>query len=566
MIQDRLRILFLIRDDGNMTEPMGVMLLSAIAKQHRAYCDTFIAVLSHDDVVERVKTLRPHIVVSSMITGSHQDYLEANRAIKKKFPDVVTIAGGPHATFNPQIIHTEPLDALCAGEGDYAWNEFIDAFEAGRPYDDIKNIVTQSNASRVLAQVKSHGSDMPSWRAINLSRPLTGKELDALPYMDRALVYDNTPFGHRTKRTMMTSRGCPFICTYCFEGDFYRMYRKSVGSLVVFQRMSVERVIAELEEMVGRYHTTFIKFYDDIFTAHKGPDQWIADFADQYPRRVGLPFHFLTRTDLLDEWPLKKFIVAGLDRGSMTMSIEAGNAWIRENVMERKMSEEDIRLAFTLCEENKVRTFTNIIFGVPVPKDVMKEHGMRPIDYDIQSVKMCMDMHVSWVECPVLFPYGGTPMYGYLVERGFFSGNLDELGLSYQGESPLTCFTHEEKMQQLRLSLLGPVVTLFSGSHSRIMQLFAKPVFYLATKVFIYVPMNKAYLLLFNAVRNWIHLTRIYPPGKKLGIVGTLQFIKDNLILDWAKRFKNQKRVVRSGELTLGGLLPAPAKEKVYTK
>ena len=73
-----MRILFLMRDDGFMTEPMNIMELSALAKQGRPDRSTHIAVIERDDIVSIAKELNPQVVASAAITGSHTQYLNAS--------------------------------------------------------------------------------------------------------------------------------------------------------------------------------------------------------------------------------------------------------------------------------------------------------------------------------------------------------------------------------------------------------------------------------------------------------------------------------------------------------
>ena len=70
MTHSRIRILFGMRDDGQMTEPMNLMLLSALAKKHFD-AEVGLWVMERDDLGETLKKFRPVIVAFSGITGSH---------------------------------------------------------------------------------------------------------------------------------------------------------------------------------------------------------------------------------------------------------------------------------------------------------------------------------------------------------------------------------------------------------------------------------------------------------------------------------------------------------------
>src|SRR3989344_5149911 len=232
---DNMRILFGMRDDGQMTEPMNLMLLSALAKKHfNAMTD--IWVMERDELSETLKRFHPDLIVFSGITGSHKYYLEAAKRIKTIDKDLKIIVGGPHFTFFPgEIIRNECIDALCVGEGDDSWVEWLNAIQNNSNPNEILNIVTRENMGRVLKNPKTQISPLsilgqsdsffvPGMVDYTLDpKFMKGRKtnLDDLPFLDRGLIYDNTEFLYRYKRTIMASRGCPFRCTYCFEYQWY---------------------------------------------------------------------------------------------------------------------------------------------------------------------------------------------------------------------------------------------------------------------------------------------------------------------------------------------------------
>lgn len=79
-------------------------------------------------------------------------------------------------------------------------------------------------------------------------------------------------------------------------------------------------------------------------------DSWLEEFAEVYPKEVGLPFFCLTRCNILTEEVLKLLIKAGLH--SLTMSIEAGNDYVRNDVIKRHMTRQQILDAFGLFNKH----------------------------------------------------------------------------------------------------------------------------------------------------------------------------------------------------------------------
>ncbi len=327
-----MKILFIIKHIDYI-DPMGIMLLSALAKKE-GYA-TYLNILSNGGLIEKVEEIKPDIVAYSAKTGEHKYYLDANKTIKSQFPEIFSIMGGPHCTFFPESVNEGNLDVICVGEGDLAWPEFLRAFKKKEAIDNIANIYTK----------QAYLAGQPP-----IIRP-KNEDLDALPFLDRDLVYREFPIlGKFPLRSYMTGRGCPNFCTYCFNHIYNKLYQ---GKGKMCNRYSVDRICAELRELKEKYPTQLVKFYDDVFVFAE--DEWFNEFIEKYPREVGLPFTFLTRADYLTESMLLKLKKAGMI--SISMSIEAGNDEVRNKILKRNMPRDRMVNAFLLCHKHKVPTF-----------------------------------------------------------------------------------------------------------------------------------------------------------------------------------------------------------------
>lgn len=577
----RLRILFGMRDDGQMTEPMGLMLLSALAKKHFD-AEAGLWVMERDDLAETVKKFRPDIVAFSGITGSHKYYLEAAGRIKAMDKHPKIIVGGPHFTFFPgEIMRNDSIDALCVGEGDDAWVEWLSAVENNSNSNEIPNIVTRENMDRVLIVSKSVDARLnPAF--------MRGRKtnLDDLPFLDRGLVYENTEFLYRYKRTIMASRGCPFRCTYCFEHQWNELYRGVRNPGAIRQLYGVDRLLDELEDFTKRYDTRFIKFYDDVFPPFPNVKEkaWHEEFCEKYPKRIGLPFHVLTRCDLvvnlLENHGVD--ILMGLKKAGMasvSMSIESGNQFIRDNVILRDMTRSDIEKAFAHAWKIGLPTFSNTILGIPAPilskpEEISRQFeiltklngrqiertGLRKSykDYDKESVRFTLAQKPGFPELPILAPYPKTKATEWCIAIGAFDGNFSKLHESYQEVSYLDCYDPKYKRIMHNLALLGSFCALFSGSRNFIMQLLDSLVQKICLDYLAEITHPKAtrfYGWLYVISKHWMHSHRTYP--MRTNFRESLRFFKNLIALDFFKQFKERKkkplrRSERQGQ-TLGG-------------
>lgn len=613
-------VLFLMRDDGQFTEPMNIMLLSALAKEKRPHRSTHLALIERDDIHSKVAELLRHsgrvVVAVSAITGSHREFIRCFEGLKASFGKrITTIMGGPYCSTFPEAIKDNLcLDAIGVRECDEAWPEFLDVLETDPTrINEIQNILTRENGESRLTSIKPK-STLSSYVGVESAHIRNRfQTLDDLPYLDRALIYKNTAFGGRFKRTHMASRGCPERCTYCFEAQWNDGYRGK-GKLLV--RYSPERFCAELQTVMREYDTRFWKFYDDVFPTFFPHDQaWLEEFAEVYPRMVGLPFHCLTRADLVAKHPevLDLLKVAGI--ASITMSVESGNTLIRDHIFLRNMTDEDIRASFAQARKLGIATFANTILGVPMGTlptiddpnfdskvdwvirevghhqargsreivakltqmreessigaaersrrkaiiEYLKQIGLRKnlIDYDRESVHYStVVLGASYVEFPFLHPFPSTETTAYVMRNKWWDGDYDKLHGSYQNRSPFSCFTEEEKTEGQNLSLLAGIVALFSGSRLRFMRWFAVP---LAFVLFNGVARIRSFWLTralqkpYTLIKQYIYESRIYPFKKTIG--DELRFLREQLRLDRWKQLGDGTGVYRSERpgATLGG-------------
>jgi len=551
-----MKILFVERD-VEYIDPMNIQLLSALAKV-RGHA-TFLTILSQDDLQDDLKRIQPDMVAFSAKTGEHVTYYRSNELVKRSSPNIFTIMGGPHPTFFPGLILTQDFDAVAIGECDDAWQQLLDALDAGRPIDSIPNILTKTNASTML-RLASKTSDHEAAGTLSPSDPpeyafevdpafLRPRKtyLDDLPFYDRELVYRKTHLGRFPLRSFMSSRGCPFQCTYCFEPKFNTIY---AGKGPIYNRYSVKRLCLELQELKERWPTQFIKFYDDMFILDRRVNPWLEEFVETYPREVGLPFFILTRANVLTRENLSALKSAGLH--SLTMSIEAGNEYVRSKIVKRHMTMQQITDAYDLCYDQKVFTFANTILGIPLKQELMEAQGKTAFDYDIESLDLNIRCRVGYAEFPVLHPYPGCELAEYAVNNGFFDGDFDKLFYSYQAESPFVCFSAKEVLMQKNLSLLGPLCVQFRQQWLRD----------LVVKVLVKLPLTKLYFFPWYLAKAYLNVFRLYP--LKLPLWSVLVDFGYSIRREWRKRapnkslYRNRQRLDRPTTRTLGGPLPDP--------
>jgi len=440
--------------------PRGASIISAIARQKGH--ETYLCDMNSENPLERIAILKPEIVAYSSLSGESKHYIKLNKLVKDKFPNLFTIMGGPHPTFYPDVIHSSTLDAICSGEGEGAFSDVLDKLSAGKSVEGIPNILTRDGGTLTIRDAVA--------------------DLDSLPFPNYGLFYDTIPaMGKSPLKSIMVSRGCPYKCSYCFNAQWYEIYR---GHGEILRRYSVDYVMEDIERVREKWPLSCVKFYDDIFTYRA--DDWLEEFSGQYKARIGLPFFILTRYDLLTEDMVKLLKEAGCR--TVSMSIEAGNPETRNNLLKRKMSDEQILKASHLCDKYGIYTFTNAILALPG----------STLDDDIRSVDLAIEAKSTWAEFSPFYPYPGTELGDYTIKLGVYQPDYEHMHTSYQNYSLLNCFSDMEKRAQTNLSVLGAVAVVFPKLRNLIINRL------------MYWPNNRVFILMYWAVKNYTLRRKIY--------------------------------------------------------
>ncbi|MBN1105170.1 MAG: B12-binding domain-containing radical SAM protein [Deltaproteobacteria bacterium] len=417
-----MKIAFVLRNI-DVAEPLGLMILSSILKRHGHDVRAFVA--SEADWLQQIRRYQPGLTAYSVISGNQDDYLRLNDMVKKTL-ETVSLFGGPHTTFFPETVHERNVDAICIGEGEGAILDLADALENGSDITGIRNLWIKTQGGVVRNDV----------------RPLV-RNLDEIAYPDREILYDKDRYLRNNKiRRFLSNRGCPFGCTYCFNRAFREIYRRDR----MIRWRSVENVVSEIREVKARYPMELVRFIDDIFILP--PADWLEEFARLYRKEVRLPFVCNLQVRMVKREKVRILKEAGCC--AVYMAIEAGNDRIRNELLERKMTKEEIIKAFDLVHSHGISIGAENILGLP--------GGSLAADWE--TVELNTRCRVDNPISTLFQPYPKTKLGEYALAKGLFDGHRHRLGRSYFGSSPLIFSSREEKSQIENLQkLFGLAVT-----------------------------------------------------------------------------------------------------------
>ena len=396
-------------------EPQGIMQLSAMLRE--AGHEVGLAIATQEDPVQVAVEFQPDIVGYSVMTGSHQYYYELNQRIKKALngSKVFSIFGGPHPTFFPEMIEEPGVDAICVGEGEGAIVELADSIANGGVRADIANLWIKMDDEIIRNPV----------------RPLI-QDLGSLPRPDRHLIYDKHEYSRNAPiKHFMGSRGCPYQCTYCFNHAYYQIYKREKRG---YQR-PVDAIIEEVNWVRSQWPLEQVVFIDDLFIIF---DDWLEEFAEKWPKQVGLPFFCNVRADLLVRWPHKVGLLAKAGAGTVSMGIEAANDRIRRDVLKRHMSREQIIKAGRMLRDAGIHVTSTNILGLPSGR----------LEDDLDTMRLNAQARISYAHAFLFQPYPGTELGKYAQENDFMVGSFDDIS-SIAWDRSIIVFDDESEKRQI---------------------------------------------------------------------------------------------------------------------
>lgn len=203
---------------------------------------------SWDRIEEAVRAARPDIVgVSCMFTPFYEPAYEVARLVKRVHPRAAVVLGGQHGTVCfPHVLGVPEVDAVVLGEAETTVVPLVEALADGRPLEELQGVAFRCGEGHC-------GCARAGAPHIRPRAPFVA-DLDALP-LPAADLLDFSRYDEAA--TLITSRGCPFSCTFC-------TVHATVGR--EFRSRSPENVVQEIEEYVERFGVRKFLIEDDNFT------------------------------------------------------------------------------------------------------------------------------------------------------------------------------------------------------------------------------------------------------------------------------------------------------------
>jgi len=375
------------------TPPLGLAYLAAVLEKNNHQVQIIDANILriNSKMIARSFVFKPELIGISVDIINYKEAMECAAAFKSCYPDAAILFGGPYCSSLAGSIleKTSSVDAIVIGEGEKTLLEIAGASGNKNIFVNIKGVAYRDEIQVIC----------------NEPRPLI-ENLDELPFpayhlLPRLNIY-RTRSRARPVGYIITSRGCPYKCTFCNRNIFGDSWRPH----------SVNRVIAEIEYLVKRYGIRQLSILDDNFTFDMNRARQILVLLRKRNFKLRIILHNGVRIDRMDEDLLLKMKEAGVF--NIRFGIETANPDIQKRV--RKTI--DLRRAISLTKTARslgIVTYGYFIIGLP--GDSAKT--MR------QTIEFSINMNPHFANFSICMPFPGTEIFEEIKKRGNFLEDVE---------------------------------------------------------------------------------------------------------------------------------------------
>jgi len=404
----------------HLSFPMGILYLSSVVKKEDI-CDK-IDILDYQyeinhikdynnindfivgTVQNRINFVPDVIAVSLMFTTSYEFFTICIKKLKEIWPESKIIVGSFIATnCTVQLLDNEYIDYILRGEGEIGLTLFLNHIASSNEVK-VKGIYSRDNIKR--------------YKSLDLCDNI--KNLDEIPFPDWGLIkinqylrnggrsiLSNKSVNQPAVASVITSRGCPFDCTFCTAKTVF-------GRKIRFR--SIENIINELLELYNNFGVTQILFEDDLFTANKKRTIElvnaikaidITDLKIQFPNGL--------HVNSIDNEVIDALVDAGM--ASAHIAIESGCNYVLKNLMKKKV---DLHKAKNLVKyirnTKKLHVWCYFVLGMP---GETKEQIIETIEY-AKLIK------ADWCNFFIATPLIGSEIYDKFLNAGYYTKDISE--------------------------------------------------------------------------------------------------------------------------------------------
>jgi anaerobic magnesium-protoporphyrin IX monomethyl ester cyclase len=361
--------------------PLGLAYIAAVLEQNNIpveILDANALNLSSSKVVNYIKKTSPSIVGISILTPVHQYCLDIVQKLPK---NIISVAGGNQATALPEDLLKKGFQIIVQGEGE---NTFLEIAQ-GKEISKIQGISYLKN---------NHVETNPARPPLDVNEiPFPARHLLIANGVN--LPYKSADTQYFPWAGILTSRGCPYDCYYCFKKTFGYQVRQR----------SVENVINEIVFLKENYKVKEIDIYDDLFNFDLKRAEAILDEIIKRDLNIKIRCSNGLRVDKINPDFLAKMKKAGCIY--IAFGVESGDQTVLDKIP-KHITIEQIKSAVKMTKKIGITTSGFFIFGLLGDnKKTMQK-----------TINLAKELDLDLTSFTIATPYPGTKLWKHVKFKG----------------------------------------------------------------------------------------------------------------------------------------------------
>jgi anaerobic magnesium-protoporphyrin IX monomethyl ester cyclase len=376
----------------NLMPPLGMLSIAAFLEARGMeveIIDCYGTGRRGRDLVDEIVRRRPDAVGFSCTTSSFLEGYALAEGLKELLPDIPVIFGGAHAcSVGVSLLDRFPaIDYLVLGEGEQTLYELAAA--SFRNVEKIPGVGYRRDGVGTLSAARELIADLDT---------LPFPAYHRLPDFPRRYTLPLFSYPKAPNTSVISSRGCPYQCSYCDRSVFSRGFRFN----------SPEYIVEHLAYLNRDFGIRHVFFYDDLFTADRGR---VARFCQlKEARRLPVTYNCIARLEHVDAELLALLKRSGC--WQVNFGIESGDPEVIKK-HRKYYGLDEVQTKLAMVRRAGMRVKGLFMLGLPGES---AESIRRTIDYALM-------LPLDEINVTKFTPFPGAPIYGGIREQGEFDEN-----------------------------------------------------------------------------------------------------------------------------------------------
>lgn len=425
--------------------PLGIMYLASYLRSKVEGVELNLTdglMIGFERTLQEIEDFQPDILGVSAYTACALGAFELINRVKKRFPSIFIVTGGPHVTALPEeALERSKVDVVVLGEGEVTFHELVNLYRNGVH-------------ARAIDLQKVDGVAFTEDHHIHRTSPRQHiNDLDSIPFPAYDLIdlrkYKGWYLNKEAKEAaVLFTRGCPFSCTFC-SNIVWKIVKPHV------RMRSAKNIVDEIEYLYQQYGIREIFDCSDEFNINV--KHALAICEEMKERRIDIVWKASVRAYPLTEELVKA--MADTRCWYVLLGIESGNQ-DTINGIKKRITLEQVEEACWLFHKHGIKVMgLFMLFNVWEENDELRYEGIEAVKKTFRYIKYLLNKGLlDYIGWSVTVPYPGSKLYDIAMRHNLikeeYLGNWDKW---LTGDSFIMQLPGVKKKDQVRMKTLGSI-------------------------------------------------------------------------------------------------------------